>query len=317
MNALRPTAALALAMFAALALLAGCGKDDGKKPATQVAARVNKAEISVHQINQSLSRAGSIPPEQAKAAGRQVLDKLVEQELFVQQALEKKLDREPKVMQAVEAARREILARAYAEQIMANAAKPSADEIKSFYAGHPELFAERRIYNLRELAIQAGPDRLPAVREAVAKSKSFDDVIQWLKANDIPYAANAGVRPAEQLPMELLPKYAAIQDGQAALIGGPGGAVAVHVVGSQRSPLDEKAATPFIEQYLQNRKRVELAAAEIKQLKGKAAIEYLGDFAGEATPAAAPDKPVAAAADKPAAPAEGGKHIDKGIAGLK
>jgi hypothetical protein len=72
--------------------------------------------------------------------------------------------------------------------------------------------------------------------------------------------------------------------------------------------MDEKAATPFIEQFLLNRKRAELAEAELKQLKGRASIEYLGDFAqaAEAAPAAAPAKA--------AAPAT---HIEKGVAGLK
>ncbi len=314
---MKPSAHIAIAA-AVLVLLAACGKDDGKKSATQAAARVNKSEISVHQINQALARAGSIPPEQAKAAANQMLDKLIEQELFVQQAVEKKLDRDPKVMQAVEAARREILARAYAEQVMGNAAKPGADEIKSFYAGHPELFAERRVYNLQELAIKAGADRLAELQALLGKGKTLPEIVDWLKANNIPYAANAGIRTAEQLPLELLPKYHAIKDGQSALLIGPSGAIVAYVAGSQKVPLDETAATPFIEQFLQNRKRMELAAAELKSLKGKAKIEYQGEFGPpDAAPAAA-QKPAAAAAPAAAQkPAAAGQHIDKGIAGLK
>ena len=46
---------LAAALFC-LALLAACGKGDDKKPASQVAARVNSEEITVHQVNNVLAR---------------------------------------------------------------------------------------------------------------------------------------------------------------------------------------------------------------------------------------------------------------------
>ena len=106
-----------VAASAVIIVLAGCGDSDKKKAATQVAAKVNREEISVHQINAVLSRAGNLSPEQAKQAGADVLDKLIEQELLVQQSIEKKLDRDPKTMQALEAARRQILAQAYLEQL--------------------------------------------------------------------------------------------------------------------------------------------------------------------------------------------------------
>lgn len=73
--------------------LAGCGSKDDKKPASQVAAKVNAEEISVHQINFVLSRsgAGNVTPEQAPKVRREVLEKLVDQQLAVEQAIEKSL----------------------------------------------------------------------------------------------------------------------------------------------------------------------------------------------------------------------------------
>ena len=165
-------------------VLSACGEND-QKAATQVVARVDKGEISVHQLNAVLSRTPGLAPEQAKAVGRQILDKLVNQEVLVQQALAAKLDREPKTMQAIEAAKREILARAFVDKISAGVPKPSAEDIKAYFNQHPELFAERRIYNFNEVVAQLPADSLPLLEEQLKKAGSLTDIINWLKSRDI------------------------------------------------------------------------------------------------------------------------------------
>ncbi|WP_204265221.1 hypothetical protein, partial [Klebsiella pneumoniae] len=77
----------------------------------------------------------------------------------MQKAQELKLDRDPRVVQQVEAAKREIIARAYAERIGESVAKPANDEIAKYYAEKPALFKERRIYSLQELNIEAKPEQ--------------------------------------------------------------------------------------------------------------------------------------------------------------
>src|SRR5712691_12516259 len=96
--------------------LSSCGKADVKKSSGQIVARVNGDEISVHQINSAMARSNDIPAEEAKQAAAQMLEKIIDQELLVQKALKDKLDRDPQVMQAIEGAKRQILARAYIER---------------------------------------------------------------------------------------------------------------------------------------------------------------------------------------------------------
>lgn len=106
------TAAVTAAVLASLGL-AACSGGDKDKPASQVAAKVNKEEISVHQINYLLQRQPGLKPEQAESASKTALERLIDQELAVQKAEELKLDRDPRVVQALDAARREILSRFY------------------------------------------------------------------------------------------------------------------------------------------------------------------------------------------------------------
>ena len=247
--------------------------------ATQVAATVNKSEITIHQINAVLQRAGALPPEQVKQASGQALERLIDQELLVQQAIEKKLDRSVAVVQAVEAARREIYARAYLEQITSPAGKPDGAAITAYYNANPALFAKRRIYDLKELNVQVPDERIPALRQEISDAKDIEEVENWLRGEGIPFKANAGIRAAEQLPLELLPRFAAAADGEAVLTQVPDGLVISYIVASREQPLDEKAAAPLIEQLLANKRAAELVQAELKRLRQASTIEYQGEFA--------------------------------------
>ena len=74
--------AVACAAVVAL-LLAGCG-DKKDKAASQTAAKVNKEEITVHQINFVLQQQRGLKAEQTDAASKQILDRLIDQELALQ-----------------------------------------------------------------------------------------------------------------------------------------------------------------------------------------------------------------------------------------
>ena len=89
-----------VALTAAVVLLAGCG-DKKEKGASQTAAKVNKAEVTVHQINFVLQQQRGLKPEQTDAASKQILERLIEQELALQKADDLKVDRDPRVVQQI------------------------------------------------------------------------------------------------------------------------------------------------------------------------------------------------------------------------
>ncbi len=279
-----------IALLATVALafvLAGCGdKKDKEKPATQTAAKVNKEEITVHQINAVLQQQRGLKPEQAEEAGRRALERLIDQELAIQKSAELKIDREPRVLQAVEAARREIIARAYVEKIGEGATKPAPAEIKTYYDANPALFKERRVYQLQELAIEAAPGQIGALRSKLQAAKNLPEFVEYLKANNFKYAANQAVRAAEQLPLAALPALAKMKDGQAMLNVTPTGAQVVMLAGSRAQAVDEERASKAIEQFLLNERKRKVIADDLKALRGSAKIAYAGKYAASA-PAAA------------------------------
>jgi EpsD family peptidyl-prolyl cis-trans isomerase len=290
-----------------MVMLAACGsKDDGKdkKASSQVAAKVNSTEITVSQINSVLARAGNVKPENAERAKREILEKLVDAELAKQEALNKKLDRTPNVVQTLESAKTEILARAYAEQVSTAQPKPTPEEVKKYYAEHPELFSQRRLYNIEEISMPDAPGRAQKLREQVAKARTLQDLVPWLKAEGIQVAANRGARAAEQLPLDFLPEMQKMKDGDIKVFERAGGLAVLRIVNSQSSPVNEETASPRIQQFLFNQRATEAVTKDMKLLKEKAKIEYVGDFAASAAEAEAKAKAAADAKAKAAADAK-------------
>lgn len=334
-NKLKPLWAIA---FLALTLTA-CGNKEDKKVATQVAVKVGSEEISVHQINQVLSRtnAANTTPQAVQTLRREVLEKLIDQQLAVSQAEESKLNRSPEVVALIEVARREVLARAYIQQVTGALPKPTAEENKKYFADHPALFAERRVFNLQEVQLPASAGAAVAeqVRALLAAGKPMEEVATLLKSRDIKFGGGAATRAAEQIPLELLTKVHALKDGQSVVIENPQGFNVIRVAGSQSAPVPEASALPRIEQFLANQRGAEAVSQSIKQLRAKTTITYMGDFAqgagpvGAAAPAPATAAPAAATpttapaaagpavTESPAAADKTKSVIEKGVAKLK
>lgn len=291
--------------------LGGCGKGGEPGLTGPVAANVNSKPIAQQHVDSALAQAGMLPPEQAKGARKEILDQLVEQELLAQQALAKKLDQEARVAQVLDASRRDILARAYLEKLVESAAKPTEQEASAYYEQHPELFKERRVFNLRQVAIQAGSDFLPKLQAQVGKSASLDDLTAWLKAENVQFATDAGTKPAEQLPADVLTQFQKLKAGEMAVFPSGNNTLVVQVVNYQTQPVELKEASPSIQHFLTNRARAKLVEDEIKKVRAAAKIEYLGEFAaGGEAPKEAPkdaaketpkEAPKAAPAPAPAA----------------
>ncbi|MEY2893815.1 MAG: hypothetical protein RJA98_3723 [Pseudomonadota bacterium] len=312
-------------------LLAACSGKSGASSASLVAVKVNSDEVSIPQVNAQLSRMQGVPASQADAARKQVVDGLIDQRLLVQQAIEMKLDRDPEVLGNLEGAKAQVLAQSYLQKTVAPKAKPDAAAIAKYYGEHPELFAQRRVYKLQEVATDLPKARLPELEKVVAGAKSLSDVVNWLRQQDAKVSTNAAVRGAEMLPLAALPRISAMKDGEMGVIAAGNQLTVLQIAASQSQPMNEAQAKPYIDQFLSAIKRDELVKAELVRLRGAAKIEYVGDFAkldgkldakpdgkldGKAAAPTATTSPAPVADAKTTAPAAS-NAVEKGLSGLR
>jgi hypothetical protein len=178
---------------------------------------------------------------------------------------------------------------------MQGAGKSTPEQIKAFYGEHPELFQDRHVYRFKEIALSAPPEfneKLKAELERLDKqpdkNRIMQDLATWLQSQNIKFKTNVATQAAEQLPMELGPKVHSMKDGDLLLIPRGNAFVVTQLVESKTAPLTVQQSEPYIEQYLNNRKRLDLSNEQMKQLRQQAKIEYVGEFANRETAATQP-----------------------------
>ncbi len=138
------------------------------------------------------------------------------------------------------------------------------------------------MFNLQEVQLpaSAGADTAEQVRTLLGSGKPMEDVAALLKLKDIKFGGGAATRAAEQIPLELLTKVHALKDGQSMVVQNPQGFNVIRVASSQSAPVPEANALPRIEQFLANQRGAEAVSQAVKDLRAKATITYMGDFAG-------------------------------------
>jgi EpsD family peptidyl-prolyl cis-trans isomerase len=328
-----PRRALGAALILVAATLAACGDKAKEAKPGQALASVNGAEVTVLQLNEELQRAG-IPAAQQDTASKQLLQALIDRQLLESEAAKEKLDRDPKVMQAVDRARSLIIAQAYMQKRLGNVARPTPAEVEDYFNKHPEFFSNRKQFNMNELVVP-GSAMTPELKAAADSARSLEEVAVWLDVHKIKYGRTQVSRSTADLNPELSQKLLALPKNQIFIVKEGERAMLISIAEIKDAPVTLQVAAQQIEQFLANKKNKELAAAELQRLRSSAKIEYINKSMAPdpnspapapasaspvaAAPAAQPEA-AAAATGTPGNPGNNGTDkasLDRGVAGLK
>ncbi len=282
-------------------LLAACSGH--KKNVTQSAARVDGTEITTTQINYRLQRERGLRPEQMDEAGRKVLEQLIDEQLVVDRAEKVKMDEQPDAVQAMAAARREVLSRAYMEQAAMTVPAPTEQQMHAYFDDNDALFANRRVYTLQEYLAKVPEDQIPALRALVDGGKPPADAEAWFKARGLPFKSQQSTHPAEQIPLNSLKTLAATADGHGLVAAGGNQVHVTYVTSSVVAPVTYDKAKAAIGQFLSAGARRKVMEANIAALKTSGKIDYAPQYAALAAsgPALGTIKDIESTAQIPAA----------------
>lgn len=287
-----------------LVALSGCGQS--KQSSGQALVSVDGAEITALQLNEELQRA-NVPQGQQEQAGKQLVESLIDRQLLQNAAERSKIDRDPKVMQAVERAKAQIVAQYYLQKKLSGLAKPTPEDVAAYYAKHPELFAERKVFEMRQLVL-ATTDAGETLSKVIDEKKNLPDVARWLDSQGVKYTQAQTSRSGSDLPPAMTLKLLSLGTGPLFIVREGERSVISTITAINPAPVAQAQAAAQIEQFLMAAKSKEAAAAELASLRAAAKVEYL-----KATPPAAS----AASASAPPAPQPTDDSTARGVSGLK
>jgi EpsD family peptidyl-prolyl cis-trans isomerase len=300
---------LFLVVICAFALVS-CGSKSEKKTGQSVA-RVDGYELTVHQLNSELK---SVPTDTSKgeaALKSEALDSLINRRLLIAEAERNKIDRDPEVMQVIERQKGEVLIQAMLQRKAAEIAKPSADEVQTYYRSNPALFANRKVYDMQQLVLPAA-SFTPKFNALVDAGKPLDELASWLASNNVQFNRASTSPSTADLPQQIVKNIDALGAGKPFIVKDPSRVTIASLHLRKETPVSEETARPQIEQFLMAQKMRDAMASEMKRLRTAAKIEYLdGTIAPVAAPKGQVEKVAAESAVKP------DDHISAGVSGLK
>ncbi len=311
-----PTRRLVI-LLACCAALGACDRHAAKS-GTQVAAKVGSYEITTYQVNNAVARIPNVPADQLPTARAKVLEGLVTQQLAISQAQQEKLDRQPDVVAALDDARRDILARAYFDQVAQSQPKATDADVEQYYIAHTELFSSRRLYAMKEITLAPNEEALKYAREFATTGKPIEQYSQWLQQKGIRFNASSATRAPEALPLDFLPTLAQTKDGGIVVMRTDSGIYVAQIVTSRAAPISQVDAAASIRRYIENQRSKEALERELGRLRTQAKIEYVGEFANNPALAASPPVapvalPVTASASASGAATGGTQAPDAGV----
>jgi EpsD family peptidyl-prolyl cis-trans isomerase len=263
-----------------LILLGAIGAcSDQEKTNSKVLVTVNGDDITARQLEAELWSAAAVADNagaaRQPAVRRQALEALIDRQVLLDEALRNKIDRDPKVIQIADRLKTQAIVQAYLESKASNLANASQQEIDAYYNAHPELFAQRKVFDVTQLTVAAKDFGRP-LKAVMDQARSLEQVALWLRQHRIDYVRTQRSYTSADLPPQMAGKLQGLQRNSLFVMQDKdGGQDELCVLTDLRgSPVSRAAATAQIERYLLNKKMQEVAAAEVARLRASAKLVY-------------------------------------------
>ena len=161
------------------------GSSKPKVPTGQVVATVGGHEITVRQLHAELTGAAPVAPAAQKEQQRAALNFMIERTVLADEARKQGIDKDPDFVLLSQRSTDALLAQQLQAKVAATVPPPTMDEATRFENANPNIFAERKIFEVDQIRMNQPSDR--TVLAKLQPLKTLDQVVELLTQNKIPF----------------------------------------------------------------------------------------------------------------------------------
>jgi len=177
----------------------------GVRPHAKVAsAAADSNQVLVRVGNETITRADvkrridSLPEQfrsnYATPEGRQqLLDRMVEEKVWMQMALKNGVEKRPQVRQQMEQQRRDLIIRTYLNDVMATNPAPSDSDTKAYYDAHVADYKVPATVTVRHIQLKKEADAKRVLALAKAPNAKWDDLVKRWSTDSLTRASGGSL----------------------------------------------------------------------------------------------------------------------------
>ena len=293
MMILKARAILPIVLGAAL-LVTGCNKlglSSPKTPTGQVVATVGSREITQRELQVEMAGSTASTPAAQKAEQALALRRIIQRVILASAAKDQGLDKGPNFALLSQRANETLLAQLLESKTAASVPAPTKEEVQQFQETNPNLFAERKIFDVDQIRISQPSD--PQLAKKLEPFKTMDQIASYLNQNHIAFQRGSNVMDAATQNPKLLAAIMKLPPQEVFILSSTNEIFVNEIVNTRVEPLVGDAAAKYAQNVLKSQHVQDAVVRQMTNIVNRASssVRLAKEFQPPAKPPAAKQQP--------------------------
>jgi EpsD family peptidyl-prolyl cis-trans isomerase len=245
-----------------LLMLGACDRAP-KPPKGQVVAIVGSREITRRELQVEMNGVTTATQAIQKAQQQIALQRIVQRAILVQAAKDQGIDKDPSFALLSQRASDQLLVDLLEKKVANSVPPPSDEEVAQFKQANPNMFAERRLFDVDQIRMPRPADR--TIIPKLEPLKTLDEIATFLSQNHLPFQRGTNVMDAVGQDPKLLNAIVALPPHEVFMLSSNSEIFINQIRETKLSPFDGPAATKYAVNLLKGQHATDAVS---KQMRG-------------------------------------------------